>query len=42
MNVQYIVIILINIIMSKLGIAINIASEVFKNKTDKGGHPYML
>lgn len=28
--------------MSKLGIAINIASEVFKNKTDKGGHPYML
>lgn len=28
--------------MSKLGLAIAVAAEAFKNKTDKGGQPYIL
>lgn len=28
--------------MNKLGLAIAITAETFKDKTDKGGHPYIL
>lgn len=28
--------------MSKLGLAISVAAQIFQNKTDKGGQPYIL
>ena len=32
----------IEIKLSKLGLAISIASKVFEDTTDKGGNPYIL